>query len=222
MSKVNEKKIWDSYNNLVNSEDIGRLKKILVRYELFKKSIEVPGDIVECGVFKGTSFLLFCKFLKIYDSNSIKKIIGFDTFGKFPSTTLKYEKKSAKEFIKESKFKSNNNDLTIFKKANKILEKNKIQLIKGDITKTAKGYVKKNKGFRISLLHLDLDTYHGTKSALENFYPLVSKGGLIVIDEYSSRGWGESDAIDEFFSLKKVKIKSIPFSTKPTAFIIKP
>ena len=87
---------------------------------MFKKSIEVPGDIVECGVFKGTSFLLFCKFLKIYDSNSIKKIVGFDTFGKFPSTTLKYEKKSAQEFIEESKFKSNNNDLTIDEINNKI------------------------------------------------------------------------------------------------------
>ena len=102
------------------------------------------------------------------------------------------------------------------------LDKNKVQLIKGDITKTAPNYVKKNKGFRISLLHLDLDTYHGTKSALQNFYPLVSKGGLIILDEYSSRGWGESDAVDEYFDLKKVKIKSIAFSAKPTAFIIKP
>ena len=56
----------------------------------------------------------------------------------------------------------------------------------------------------------------------QSFYPLVSKGGLIILDEYSSRGWGESDAVDEYFDLKKVKIKSIAFSAKPTAFIIKP
>ena len=219
---MNEKKIWDSYNSLINSDDTDRIQKILTRYNLFKKTNGIPGDIVECGVFKGTSFLLFCKFLKIYDSHSIKKIIGFDTFGYFPSSTLKYEKKSAKKFIKESKFKSKNNYSIIYSRATKILDKNKVELIKGDITKTAPKYVKKNKGFRISLLHLDLDTYHGTKSALQNFYPLVSKGGLIILDEYSSRGWGESDAVDEYFNLKKVKIKSIAFSAKPTAFIIKP
>ena len=60
---MNEKKIWDSYNSLINSDDTDRIQKILTRYNLFKKTNGIPGDIVECGVFKGTSFLLFCKFL---------------------------------------------------------------------------------------------------------------------------------------------------------------
>ena len=53
----NEKEIWDSYNNLLLSDDISRLRKIFARYELFKKTINIPGDIIECGVFKGVSFL---------------------------------------------------------------------------------------------------------------------------------------------------------------------
>ena len=56
--------------------------------------------------------------------------------------------------------------------------KKRSELIKGDIIKTSANYVKKNKGFRISLLNLDLDTYEGTKAALENFYPVVSKNGI--------------------------------------------
>ena len=41
-------------------------------------------------------------------------------------------------------------------------------------------YKKDNPGFRISLLHLDLDTYQGTKIVLENFYDLVTPGGIIL------------------------------------------
>ena len=48
------KKIFDAYNFLLESNDIERVKKILVRYELYKLSQEIPGDILECGVFKGT------------------------------------------------------------------------------------------------------------------------------------------------------------------------
>jgi hypothetical protein len=50
----------------------------------------------------------------------------------------------------------------------------------------------------------------------------VSRGGLIVLDEYACKGWGESDAVDEFFRDRDVEIKAIPFSSKPTAYIIKP
>ena len=51
MSK-NEKLLWDAYNNLLLSDDTDRLKKLIARYEIFKKAMKVPGDIVECGVFK--------------------------------------------------------------------------------------------------------------------------------------------------------------------------
>ena len=57
------------------------------------------------------------------------------------------------------------------------------------------------------MLHLDLDTYEGTKSALINFFPHISPGGIIILDEYGSRGWGESEAVDEFLNKKNLKVK---------------
>ena len=63
-------KIFDAYNYLVESNDIERLKKIFVRYELFKLSSKVPGDIIECGVFKGTGHIFWLKMLEIFDPNS--------------------------------------------------------------------------------------------------------------------------------------------------------
>lgn len=101
-------------------------------------------------------------------------------------------------------------------------QEHRLELIEGDILKTGEKYVEENPGFRIALLHLDFDNYHGTKAALEAFYDRVVRGGIIVLDEYAKRGWGESDAVDEFFSDKNIKIEAIDDTFQPTALIQKP
>lgn len=213
--------IFEAYNYLIESEDTGRLKKIFARYELFKKTISVPGDIVECGVFKGTGHIYWLKLLKIFDEHSIKKVIGFDSFENFTDTILEYEKKEQKKFVKEANY-NNISIKEINKKITKLGMIQRSELIKGDIIKTAKKYTESNKGFKISLLNLDLDTYEGTKSALNEFYKKVSRGGIIILDEYGKRGWGETDAVDEFLDdHKELEIKSIEYSNQPTAYIVK-
>ena len=67
---------------------------------IFKKIINIPGDIIECGVFKGTCHIFWLKLLKIYDPISIRKVVGFDTFNYFPKSHKNYEKKQIKSFIK--------------------------------------------------------------------------------------------------------------------------
>ncbi len=214
-------KIFEAYNYLIESDDVERLKKLFIRYELFKMSQDIPGDILECGVFKGTGHIFWLKLLKIFDPNSNKKVLGFDTFGDFPKSTLKYEKKAAKDFMHEAKLEKKNLYFKIQNKIKKSQLAERSELIKGDIVKTSKKYVKSNKGFRISLLNLDLDTYEGTKHALNNFFPFLSPGGVVIFDEYGSRGWGESDAVDEYFKNTKYKIKKTKNSSKPTAYLIK-
>ena len=98
---------------------------------------------------------------------------------------------------------------------------NNVKLISGDVCNTTKDYVKKNLGFRISMLILDVDNYEGTLECLKNLYPFVTKGGIIVFDEYALETYGESDAVDEFLKNKKLKIKSIPWASTPTAYTIK-
>lgn len=218
MNKKNQDQIWDNYNKLIISDDLGRIRKMLSRYELFKKTISVPGDIVECGVFKGVGLFLWLKFLKIYLPNSNKRVIGFDMFSHFPKNIEDYEKKTAKKYVADSMFKGTSVK-NLLKMASTFIEKDRLELIKGDITNTANSYVKKNKGFKVSLLHLDLDTYNGTKKSLEAFYPKMSKGGLIILDEYGARGWGETDAVDEFLKDKKLEINTVENAYSPTAVI---
>ena len=80
-----------------------------------------------------------------------------------------------------------------------------------------------NLGFRISLLHCDLDVYEPTLNTLETAWPRIVPGGLVVFDEYAVEDWGESDAADEFFKTlsNPPRLKQLPNSPTPTAFCVK-
>ena len=214
-----DQELWNSYNNLLLSSDTDRIKKLLARYEVFKKAMKVPGDIVECGVFKGSGFMYWLKLIKLFASQEQRMVIGFDTFKSFSDSLLDYEKKSAQSFVNEAFFEGVDPEEIIDNaKSGGFLNS---ELIAGDVLETIPKYKEDNPGFRISLLHLDLDTYQGTKIVLENFYDLVTPGGIILLDEYGKRGWGESDAVDEFFKNKNKTIHALKNSYQPTSFIVK-
>lgn len=219
MGNFTDQDLWEAYNKLLLSQDTDRIKKLLARYEIFKKAMNVPGDIVECGVFKGAGFMFWLKLINLFAPEEQRKVIGFDTFSSFADSLLDYEKESAKSFVEEALFEGID-PKSIIKNAHDSGFKNS-DLIAGDVTQTIPKYKKENPGFRISLLHLDLDTYIGTKVALENFYEIVTPGGIILLDEYGKRGWGESDAVDEFFKNKNIEILSMKYSFQPTSYIIK-
>lgn len=63
--------LWE--NNFYLSCDITRISKILAHYELFKMVQDIPGAIVECGVFKGASFSRFASFRGLFGNPFSKK-----------------------------------------------------------------------------------------------------------------------------------------------------
>ena len=67
---------------------------------------------------------------------------------------------------------------------------------------------------------LDVDNYEGTLEILKNLYNKMAKGGVVAFDEYALQGHGESDAVDEFLSDKKIKLKSFSWAKTPTAYFI--
>ena len=57
---------------------------------------------------------------------------------------------------------------------------------------------------------------------MEVLYDYITPGGIVVLDEYGKRGWGESDAVDEFLKGKDIELQAIRGSFQPTAYFIKP
>lgn len=185
----------------------------------------IKGDIVECGVWKGGNLFLAKKL-----SKKSKLIYGYDTFNGHIKKQFKKEKSlifniNADIFYKLTKlknffFKKNWNyaNLNEVKKNLKIFnskKKSNIKLIQGDIKKTFKNKINLPK--KIALLRLDTDWYEPTLISLKKLYPLVSKGGVIIIDDYGS--WsGCKKAVDFYFKNKKFNFFSIDHSA---IFLIK-
>ena len=218
MIKLPKKK--DSFefeNNFYFTCNNDRISKIIIQYELFLKTQKIKGDIVECGVFKGTSLIRFGVFRDILKNKS-KKIIGFDTFGEFPSAGFSKDVRQREKFLEQTGGESiSDKQLTHIFKDKKISKK--LELVKGDIMKTIPEYVKKHPSMKISLLNLDVDLYEPTKIILENLFPKVVKGGIIILDDYNVFA-GETKAIKEYFRDKKVLIKKFDYRKSPS-YIVK-
>lgn len=211
------KKAFDYENNFYLTSNPNRLGKCLAHYELFRMANELEGDIVECGIFKGASFLRFATFQEQFGKKK-RKIIGFDIFGKFPNTGFAADKAQRDNFIEEA------GESSISKKQLLSVIKRKglkipIELVAGDVLKTVPEYIKSHPNLKIALLNLDTDIYEPAVTILKYLYPHIVKGGILISDDYKVFP-GETKAVNEYFRGKAVKIRNF-FKLKTPHFIIK-
>jgi len=205
-------------NNFYLSCSTSRISKIIAHYELFKMVGELPGAIVECGVFKGCSLARFAMFRQLFGSYFSKKIIGFDTFGKFPKTSFQEDLKLRKHFIELAGEESISKEQMMQVLENKGIVKG-IELLEGDITKTVPQYLEEHPELKISLLNLDTDIYEPAVVILEYLFPRIVLGGILVLDDYGVFP-GETKAVDDYFKDKEITIHKFPFAMTP-CYIVK-
>jgi hypothetical protein len=72
----NPQSFFDSFNSFIINKDRRVFNKLVARAMLCNEVKDIPGDIVECGLFKGTGFYTFLKLKNIFNPNSAKKVIG--------------------------------------------------------------------------------------------------------------------------------------------------
>lgn len=212
------KKEFEYENSFYWSSSPSRIAKIITHYELYKMVKNIPGAIVECGVFKGASLIRFATFRKLLQGKFRKKIIGFDTFDVLPKTSYLPDKKELKRHTRIA-----GKDCISKKQLTDILKRKKIgqsvELVEGDIMKTVPAYVKAHPGLKIALLNLDVDIYKPSAVILKYLYPRIAKGGVLLLDDYGVYE-GETKAANEYFKDKRVQIKKMAFSATPS-YIIK-
>ncbi|GAI38371.1 unnamed protein product, partial [marine sediment metagenome] len=128
-------KSFEYENDFYLSCDITRISKMVAHYELFKMTSNFPGAIIECGVFKGASLVLFAIFRELFQNPFSRKIIAFDTFGKFPESNFANDKKPRQRFIDEAGDESISRSQLKEVLNNKGINKS-IELVEGDIINT--------------------------------------------------------------------------------------
>ncbi len=217
--------LFDSFNNFILSNDTKIFNKLIARTLMYNKVKHIPGDIVECGVFKGSGLYTFLKLKRIFNPNSHKKVIGFDFFDDdtlVSTLTNDIDKNYMTELFNGRDFHHNESFKDLL--YNDIIKNgflpNEFDLIKGDVSVTTHKFSNENPGFKISLLYMDLDLEKPTYETLSNFWDNMTKGGIIVFDEYGYHKWSESKGVDRFIQEKGLELNSINFLC-PTAYIQK-
>lgn len=210
-SLFDEKLQWDYENGFYLTSHITRIPKMLAHYELYKQIVNLPGHVVECGVFKGASFARFCTFREILESPYSRKIIGFDMFGKFPMPEETDDAVFVEKFEQAAGEGISVNELTQWLNRKGI---NNFELIQGDILQTLDAYIAAHPELKIAMLHIDVDVYKPTAHILARLYDHMVPGGLMLFDDYATVV-GETRAVDEFLSAKKLAIEKLPISHIP-------
>lgn len=189
------------------------LTRLLALYEIFKRTMSVKGSIVECGVFRGFGISSWAKFSAILEPvNFMRKIYGFDSFAGFPQVS-KHDHASVTSGDLYSDSHEELNELMGIHDSTRFLgHMPKVQLIKGDATKTIPNFIEENPHVVVSLLFLDFDLFEPTKAALEAFVPRMPKGSIIAFDELDNKLWpGETMALLNTVGIRNLRLERLEF-----------
>jgi predicted O-methyltransferase YrrM len=169
---------------------------------------DIPGDIVEYGVWKGRS-LYFIAWLTQKLSKRPRKILGFDTFAGFgDSASDANDHFMGSAFAKHSKYARLSGDSKIYTDTSReavahlMRDFDNVELVEGDIRDT----ISTVEGRQLALAFFDMDDYSPTAAALEMTYQSLQPGGVMIHDHFSTptllRGacYGQRIAMKKFLA----------------------
>jgi hypothetical protein len=207
---------WDYENAFHLTSHVTRLAKILGQYDVYRRIRDLPGDIVEAGVFKGSSLIRLATFREVTESPWSRRIIGFDAFGAFPMQAEPGDAAYVERFQEAS---GTGIPVDELERALELKGFRNIELVPGDIMQTVPAYLAAHPQLRLALLHIDLDVYEPSRLILEALWGRVVRGGVVMFDDYGTVE-GETRAVEEFFAGEDVLIEKPPTS-HVSAFIVK-
>lgn len=188
------------------------LARYLGLYDLYKRTLGVAGHIAEVGTYKGASLFLFAKLVKIFESESLTQVHGFDWFQGM-------QKDNKVEFkVEKGSYKADERTLR------NLIELQNLQNIafvhKLDVIKELKNFLEEFKHLQFKLIFLDAGLYEVVAVALPLLWERLTPGGILILDQYNHElSPGETIAVREV--LPHARVRTLPNIWMPTAYIEK-
>lgn len=177
------------------------IRQDLVLELAVKLSADVPGHVLEFGVFNGQSIMSIRDAVESHYSRGVlrrrpvKRIYGFDSF----------------EGLRE---KFENVGVGYF--ATEVPKIPRVTLVKGYFEESLTPELAAEIG-TVSFAHLDADLYSSTKFVLEWLTPLLQTGSLLLFDEFLGENKSEKRALDEWVDSSGVRVVPLAdFSRNPS------
>lgn len=166
---------------------------------------EIPGDIVECGVWKGGSAMAVCRTLMRL--GVARRLHLFDTFEGMPPPGVHDH---------DCVGRSASDLLAATDKGGLVWAVGPLAEVRANVLGT--GYdlvsfvpgrvedtIPRHAPDRIALLRLDTDWYESTYHELTHLWDRLSPGGVLIIDDYGH--WrGARKAVDTFFAERGIRM----------------
>jgi hypothetical protein len=197
---------WQLY---VGQENLSRF---LTVYEILKEIQNVPGDIVELGSWQGANLIGMAKALRHLNPNSTKSIYSFDSFEGLTKPALE------DNFNEDLRGKYRGDFAKLSAAISLYNFESQVFLQGGMIEDTVPDFAKENSNASLSLIYYDADFFAPAETMFEYLAPMLSVGGIILLDEYGFPEWpGETKSADKFLSLHKNFVSDkIVTSKQPT------
>lgn len=163
---------------------------------------DVPGDLVECGVWRGGGCILMAGWMKARGVKN-RQILVADSFEGLPAPTL--EQDGTLDLSKEKFPQLAVSEETV--RANfevyGLLDRH-LRFLKGWFRDTLNDAPTQT----IALLRMDGDLYESTMDTLNALYDRVSPGGVVIVDDYGALAVCR-EAIDDFFSAREETVPNL-------------
>jgi O-methyltransferase len=170
---------------------------------------DVPGDIVECGVFRGGCSMVLAAAAEFYGPwNAPKRhVYGFDTFAGAPENS---------EFDIEPPGKFADTDFEEVVEATK--EYSNLTFIEGMFQDTLPFFKKS-----VALALLDCDLYDSYRTAIQYLWPQLQSNGVMLLADIRSGCPGADkavtemlpDEIEDFYGIFGIRKRTMSTSTSP-------
>ena len=162
---------------------------------------DIPGAVVECGVWRGGSMHAVARTLDAAGDHS-RELYLFDTFEGMTEPTEKdarHDGRTATELLAGSRREESSvwayASLDDVRRgfAGVPYPAERIHYVQGPVEQTVPDHAPE----QIAILRLDTDWYESTKHEFDHLYPRLVPGGVVLIDDY---GWwaGSRTATQEF------------------------
>lgn len=172
----------------------------------------IEGDIVECGVYRGGSAAVLGSAMLGLGDDPPRKLWLFDSFAGMPPAGDQDGEFS--HTLEGTYVGSEQQTRALLAQA--AVPPSRFEIVTGFYADTFPTV----KTPATALLHVDCDFYEPVKLTLEKFYPRLSPGGFVVLNDYGIYK-GARTATDEFFDANDLDIE--PVAIDPTAsFFQKP
>jgi hypothetical protein len=178
------------------------LVKFLVMNDLYERIVNIPGALVEFGVWWGQNLVLMENLRAIHEPfNKQRVIIGFDTFDGYPAPSS--SDNGARDFYRTSAgYKEQLAELLSVHEGNNAFGhiRGNHRLVEGDVVETAPRYFSEHTETLVALAFFDMGPYEPTIAALNAIKPHLLPGSVILFDELTWPGApGEAVAFKETF-----------------------